>query len=283
MSSTELAQRKQQLAALVPNSSVWLQQNNLSNTDRQRWIGEEYKLIISTPQAISTALSQIPKDHSTIVQTLMFELPSVAGQIKSVGVALPKVPLPAPLTGFKFDILSNGQIVQHSEDAAFCILVMNNTVSVRAHQTGVKINNVELELGIDTALPPGCTIKSGTASFRFFPLQMNYHGIIVGGEELTYDLETNTPVELGRDPSQPGWHLRERGKAVISQNNEINLLLPDGKPTPVADRILMGRKQARIVVTNEATVEHLHQRLPSWEICQWPIKPNSWKDQPETQ
>jgi len=260
------------LAALpvLDPAQLWMNVYTIPPVDRRRWTEAGRGLIIGKPAALESVLAAErtawPDDPGKA--TVFLDAGSeTAVDLVLAGVALPSVPLGGVVSGYSYDLLSDGRWVNASPRALLRVDVSGEGVFVDVLAQGISISGRTLPPGSRQKLSAEAVIISPAGEIRFrVPRSGPYVGLLEGDSSIRLAVGYGELAELGRNPNHPGIALPDRG----GQSNLRWCSGPRAERTRAAgftlDRALVGRRQASVGVdrNGQMTVSALHHRLATY-------------------
>jgi hypothetical protein len=268
---TELNQIVSKLPGSIPSNQMWLVVNKLPQTDRENWLGQNRNLLIASDEAFQSALFDISQDdgeqQGNPESTMALTGNNITdSSISLIGLALPMVPMGQIIQGYSFDLLFDGSW-GFSKNAQLRIEVTLNKQQVIPLKEGCILNSRPMEVNKPYPLGNGAMIKTNLQTYRFISgVGTHYVGIILGPDTRKMPLKVGDRIELGRQPSFPGFALPDRGG-----NDRISWMQGPSAEKAIAnkltlDRALTGRHHVVIsqVEPFRYSISSMHDKLPSY-------------------
>ena len=189
--------------------------------------------------------------------------------LQLVGLALPAVPMAGVIQGYSFDLLSDCSWGFATEGVLLRVEVSLAGAHIITLNPDIYINGRRVPLNSKEVLRDGNLIRTPLGQVRYRALAGQYQGMLIGPETYSMNVNVGERVELGREPSFPGFTLPDRGglerirwsagiRAEKARQQGLTL-----------DRSLTGRHQALFMArsSKDFIVDKIHDRIPTWLFC----------------
>ena len=268
--SDALTQAVQSVSTEVTPSRIWLQAASIPTAARLGWLATGRGLVIGEKEAVADAISSLQEQPSEArTSTVFMDLSDEGdGRIEVVGIGLPAVPIAGMIEGYAVDLHPDGTWSFEAEGSILRIDVGPEGVRLSAFVPDVGVNGVRLAVGAEHVLAHGDEVTHSGQTLLFQAPGGNYAGVLTGPAYHGMPLQAGTPVELGREPGDPGLVLPDRGghqrlRWVPGPRSE-----KARRAGLTLDRSMMGRRQLRVDAKGDGRfgVEPIHDRIPSWHL-----------------
>ena len=150
-------------------------------------------------------------------------------------------------------------------------------------QMGILINEKVVQAGESHSLSHDDTITTHAGNYQYMQLAgSGYFGLLLGGDRPILPLESDSVIEIGREPKVGGFSLNDR-------RGQKNLQWCSGQRAQKArmggftlDRALAGRRQAQIEEAGGAfTLRQVHEHCPTYVVKDAKLKAVSGEERLE--
>jgi len=256
---------------VLPAAQVWLSGYQVSPSDRWNWIQRGSGWVIGKADAISEHIQRLVEHHKlySSSMTMILDAPrNVSAGLSLMGVALPRTPLSEVVLGYSYDLRADGQWLNHDTKAIIRISVNPEGPRIVALQNGILINGKVIQAGESHILCDEDVITTHSGEHRYRELETStYFGLLLGGNRPILPVESDSIVQIGREPKIGGFSLNDR-------RGQKNLQWCSGSRAQKAkmsgftlDRALAGRRQAEIIENEGSfTLKQLHEHCPTYIV-----------------